>query len=101
MLGESILADITKEWADRCAQMLIGKPTCKAHIANTSGVIWPTPRRTRQPTEVSAAQIAAWERELNALVYKLYCLTEDEIAIVERRDDASSVTKKPLDTQRL
>ena len=36
-------------------------------------------------SEVSAAQVAAWERELNALVYELYGLTEEEIAIVEGR----------------
>ncbi len=30
-------------------------------------------------------QVAQWERELNALVYALYGLTEDEIAIVEGR----------------
>jgi hypothetical protein len=30
-------------------------------------------------------QAAQWERELNALVYELYGLTEDEIAIVEER----------------
>jgi hypothetical protein len=28
-------------------------------------------------------QVAEWERELNALVYQLYELTEEEIAIVE------------------
>ena len=28
-------------------------------------------------------QLAEWERELNALVYELYGLTEEEIAIVE------------------
>jgi len=30
-------------------------------------------------------QVAAWERELNALVYELYGLTEEEIAIIEGR----------------
>jgi hypothetical protein len=30
-------------------------------------------------------QVAQWERELNALVYELYGLTEDEVAIVEGR----------------
>ena len=30
-------------------------------------------------------QVAEWERELNALVYELYGLTEEEIAIVEGR----------------
>ena len=30
-------------------------------------------------------QVAQWERKLNALVYELYRLTEDEIAIVEGR----------------
>jgi len=30
-------------------------------------------------------QVAAWERELNALVYELYGLTEEEIGIIERR----------------
>lgn len=30
-------------------------------------------------------QVAQWERELNVLVYELYGLTEDEIAIVEGR----------------
>lgn len=30
-------------------------------------------------------QVARWERELNALVYELYGLTEEEIAIVEGR----------------
>jgi hypothetical protein len=28
------------------------------------------------------SQVAEWERELNALVYELYDLTEEEIAIV-------------------
>jgi len=28
-------------------------------------------------------QVAAWERQLNALVYKVYGLTNEEIAIVE------------------
>ncbi len=28
-------------------------------------------------------QVAEWERELNALVYELYGLSEEEIAIVE------------------
>ena len=28
-------------------------------------------------------QVAEWERELNALVYELYGLTEGEIAIIE------------------
>ena len=27
--------------------------------------------------------VAAWERELNALVYQVYGLTDEEIAIVE------------------
>jgi hypothetical protein len=31
----------------------------------------------------AAAQIAAWERALNALVYEVYGLTEAEVAIVE------------------
>jgi len=31
-------------------------------------------------------QVAEWERELNALVYELYGLTEEEIAIVEGRE---------------
>ena len=31
-------------------------------------------------------QVAEWERELNALVYELYGLTEEEIAIVEGLD---------------
>ena len=39
--------------------------------------------------------------EIDTLAYELYGLTEEKIGIVERRDDASSVTKKPLDTQRL
>ena len=30
--------------------------------------------------------MAKWERELNALVYELYGLTEEEIAIVEGRN---------------
>ena len=30
-------------------------------------------------------QVAEWERELNELVYEVYGLTEDEIAIVEGR----------------
>ena len=29
-------------------------------------------------------QVTEWERELNALVYELYGLTEDEIRIIER-----------------
>jgi hypothetical protein len=33
--------------------------------------------------EGQGAQVAEWERELNALVYELYGLTEEEIAIVE------------------
>jgi len=28
-------------------------------------------------------QVAVWERELNALVYELYGLTEEEIGIIE------------------
>ena len=30
-------------------------------------------------------QIEAWERELNALVYEAYGLTDEEIAVFERR----------------
>jgi hypothetical protein len=33
-------------------------------------------------------QVAPWERELNALVYELYGLTEDEIVIVEGHSDS-------------
>ena len=29
-------------------------------------------------------QVTEWERELNALVYELYGLTEDEIRLIER-----------------
>ena len=36
-------------------------------------------------TEGQGPQVAEWERELNALVYDLYDLTEEEIAIVEGR----------------
>jgi hypothetical protein len=35
--------------------------------------------------EGQGPQVAEWERELNALVYKLYGLMEEEIAIVEGR----------------
>jgi len=31
-------------------------------------------------------QVAEWERELNALVYEVYGLTEEEIGIVEGLD---------------
>ena len=31
-------------------------------------------------------QVAEWERELNAVVYKLYGLTEEEIGVVEGLD---------------
>ena len=34
-------------------------------------------------TEGQGPQVAEWERELNALVYELYGLTEEEIGIVE------------------
>jgi hypothetical protein len=33
--------------------------------------------------EDSAADVSAWEREIDRLVYALYGLTEEEIAIVE------------------
>ena len=36
--------------------------------------------------EGQGPQVAEWERELNALVYELYGLTEEEIAVVERRN---------------
>ena len=36
--------------------------------------------------EGSGAQLAERERELNALAYELYRLTEEEIALVERRN---------------
>ena len=32
------------------------------------------------------SQVAEWEQELNALIYELYGLTRDEIAIIERRE---------------
>jgi len=35
--------------------------------------------------ESQGPQVAEWERELNGLVYELYGLTEEEIAIVEGR----------------
>ncbi len=35
--------------------------------------------------EGQGPQVAEWERELNALVYELYGLTEEEIGIVERQ----------------
>ena len=34
---------------------------------------------------MNVPQIAATDREINALVYKLYDLTEEEIKIVEER----------------
>jgi hypothetical protein len=34
-------------------------------------------------SKCQGSQVVQWERELNALVYELYGLTEDEIAIVE------------------
>jgi hypothetical protein len=34
---------------------------------------------------VAAADVSAWEREIDRLVYALYGLTEEEIAIVEGR----------------
>jgi len=34
-------------------------------------------------TEGQGPQVAEWERELNAVVYELYGLTEEEIAIIE------------------
>jgi hypothetical protein len=34
-------------------------------------------------TEGQGPQVAKWERGLNALVYELYGLTEEEIGIVE------------------
>jgi len=33
--------------------------------------------------EGQGPQVAEWERELNTLVYEVYGLTEEEIAIVE------------------
>jgi len=33
----------------------------------------------------SAADVSAWEREIDRLVYALYGLTEEEIAVVEGR----------------
>ena len=33
--------------------------------------------------EGQGPQLAEWERELNALVYELYGLTEEEIGIIE------------------
>ena len=36
--------------------------------------------------------MAEWERELNALVYELYSLTDEEIKIVE---EASQKTPQP------
>ena len=36
-----------------------------------------------QVAKACAELVEAWERELNALVYELYGLTEEEIAIVE------------------
>jgi len=37
--------------------------------------------------EGQGPQVAEWERELNALVYALYELTEEEIAILEGREE--------------
>jgi len=34
---------------------------------------------------VAAADVSAWEAEIDRLVYALYGLTEEEIAIVEGR----------------
>ena len=36
--------------------------------------------------EGQGPQVAEWERELNALVYELYGLTEEEIGVVEGLD---------------
>jgi hypothetical protein len=35
--------------------------------------------------EGQGPQVPEWERELNALVYEVYGLTEEEVAIVEGR----------------
>ena len=40
-----------------------------------------------QVAEACAELVEVWERESNALVYELYGLTGEEIAIVERRLD--------------
>ena len=41
--------------------------------------------RKRLDARGERPQVAEWERELNELVYQVYGLTEDEIAIVEGR----------------
>ena len=63
--------------AQRAAIKSLVRKLLDAHSGQTSEV--------SETSEVSIAQIAQWERELNALVYELYGLTEEEIAIVEGR----------------
>ncbi|RLC69862.1 MAG: hypothetical protein DRI81_19905 [Chloroflexi bacterium] len=63
--------------ARRTAIKSLVRKLLDAHSGQTSEV--------SETSEVSIAQIAQWERELNALVYELYGLTEEEIAIVEGR----------------
>lgn len=36
------------------------------------------------------SQVARWEQELNALVYELYGLTEDEIGLIEAQTGRSA-----------
>ena len=45
--------------------------------------------RTPQETNLLAGQIAATDRQIDALVYELYDLTKEEIALVEAATNAT------------
>jgi hypothetical protein len=45
--------------------------------------------RTPQETNLLAGQIGATDRQIDALVYELYGLTNDEIALVEAGTNAA------------
>ena len=49
---------------------------------------WAWKRRRQGP------QVLEWERELNALVYELYGLTEEEIGVVEGLDHGNTERRR-------
>jgi len=48
--------------------------------------------KPRPPTTPSASAITATDRQIDALVYQLYALTPEEIALVEENDATANPT---------
>jgi adenine-specific DNA-methyltransferase len=64
-------------------QLAIKEATTTKDIKNQNSIIKLTDKILAAKKKNAAADTSAWEREIDALVYQLYDLTPDEIAIVE------------------